>query len=102
MDGAVKKIEPRHLKTPIELNSQADSMRKIGFFIGLFALMVGLLTYDPEITTAPVPVITGILVMLLAIFNLIPEFVPCVQCGKKILKSASTCRFCSTKQDTRG
>ena len=42
------------------------STRKIAFWVGMFSLVMGLLTYDSEVVTAPVPVITGLLVVLLA------------------------------------
>ena len=79
--------------------AKAGTMRKIAFFVGLFALVMGLFTYDQEVATAPVPIITGVLVMLLALFNMIPEFVNCSECGKKIPKKSPMCRFCKTAQD---
>ncbi len=75
------------------------SIRTIAFWVGLISLVMGLLTYDKEVATAVVPIITGALVLLLAAFNLIPEFKPCQSCGKKIPKKQSTCRFCGADQD---
>ena len=68
------------------------------FTIGLFSFVIGLLSYDSEIATAPIPVVTGALVMLLALFNLLPQLKRCISCDKKILKKSETCRFCRAKQ----
>ena len=72
--------------------------RKIAFWIGMFSLVMGLLTYDSEVVTAPVPVITGGLVVLLAVFNLIPSLNECEICKKKIPKSRERCRSCEAEQ----
>lgn len=82
-------------------------MRKIAFWAGLFSLVVGVLTYDREVATAPVPVVTGIIVIILALFNLIPEFNTCGFCGKKVPKKADRCRYCGAdlhdkKNSTKG
>jgi recombinational DNA repair protein (RecF pathway) len=74
------------------------NMRILIFLIGLFSVVVGLHTYDSEIPTAPIPVITGGLVMLLALTGLIPAFKSCRSCGRKIPKKAAVCRFCKTPQ----
>lgn len=74
------------------------SLRSIAFCIGLFSLVVGLLTYDREVATASIPVITGAIVVILAVLNLIPEFKPCVSCRKKIPQKASACRHCGAEQ----
>lgn len=74
------------------------SLRSIAFCLGLFSVVVGLLTYDREVATASVPVVTGAIVIVLAVFNLIPEFKHCVSCQKKIPKKASTCRYCGAGQ----
>lgn len=73
--------------------------RIIAFCIGLFSLAVGLLTYDSEIATSPVPVITGGLVLVLAIFGLIPEFKQCDSCHRRIPKKSEVCRHCGAKQE---
>lgn len=73
------------------------SLRKIAFWIGLFSTVVGLLTYDSEITTALMPIISGIIVMILAIFNLIPEFTACPACHRKNLKTKPCCRHCGAE-----
>lgn len=70
------------------------SMRKIAFWVGLFSTVVGLFTYDSEVSTALMPIITGLAVMVLAIFNLIPEFTNCPACRKKTLKTKPCCRHC--------
>ena len=72
--------------------------RAIAFIVGLISLIAGLQNYDSELATAPVPVITGALVMLLAVFNLLPQVKRCSSCNKKISKKADTCRFCGAKQ----
>jgi hypothetical protein len=72
--------------------------RKIAFWIGMFSLVMGLVTYDSEVVTAPVPVITGGLVVLLAVFNLIPSLNECEICKKKIPKSRERCRSCEAEQ----
>lgn len=72
--------------------------RKIAFWIGMFSLVMGLITYDSEVVTAPVPVITGLLVVLLAVFNLIPSLNECEICKKKIHKSRTRCRNCEAEQ----
>lgn len=75
------------------------SMRKIAFFVGLFALVVGWLTYDSEVATSMVPIVTGGLVVILAVFNLIPEFTACPACGKKNLKKKKFCIHCGQRLD---
>ncbi len=72
--------------------------RTIVFIIGLFSLTIGLLSYDSEVATAAFPVVTGALVMLLAVFNLLPQFKQCHSCNRKILKKVDACRFCGAKQ----
>jgi recombinational DNA repair protein (RecF pathway) len=70
------------------------SMKKIAIFTGLFSLVVGWLTYDSEVATAPMPIIAGLIVIVLAVFGLIPEFVSCPSCGRKNLKSRKECAHC--------
>jgi len=70
------------------------NMKKIAISIGLFSLVVGWLTYDSEVATAPVPIIAGLVVIALAFFGLVPEFVSCPRCGKKNLKSRKECSHC--------
>lgn len=77
------------------------SMRTIAFWVGLISLGMGIATYDKEVATATVPIITGALVLILAIFNLIPEFTTCTACGKKIPKKQTTCRFCGAEQNDK-
>ena len=72
--------------------------RAIAFWIGMFSLVMGLLTYDKEVVTAPVPVVTGGLVVILAVFNLIPSLNECEICKKKIPKSRERCRSCEAEQ----
>ncbi len=78
------------------------SFRKAAFWLGLFALVMGIITYDKEIATSPVPIVTGLLVIILAVTGLLPEFTKCVSCGKKILKKWETCRFCGANQGKHG
>ena len=70
------------------------SMKNIALGIGLFSIIVGWATYDPEIKTAAIPVITGIIVVVLALFGMIPEFVVCKHCGKKSLGTKGVCQHC--------
>ena len=75
------------------------TMRKIAFGVGLFSLVVGLITYDRTVVTAPVPVVTGLLVVVLAVFDLIPELKKeCVACKKKISRNRSRCPYCGARQ----
>ncbi|MBU0729032.1 MAG: zinc ribbon domain-containing protein [Proteobacteria bacterium] len=78
------------------------SLKTIAIAVGFFSLIMGLLTYDTEIPTSPVPVVSGALVILLAVFGLIPELKKCPSCNKKNLKKATTCRHCGVlfHQDT--
>jgi hypothetical protein len=79
----------------------AMSMRRIAFWVGLFSVVVGLITYDRTVVTAPVPIVTGILVIVLAIFNLIPELKKqCVACGMKIARNITHCPHCGARQQT--
>ena len=74
-------------------------MRRIAFWVGLFSLVVGLITYDSKVVTAPVPVVTGMLVVVLAVFDLIPELTKgCVACGKKISRNTTRCPHCGARQ----
>ena len=70
------------------------SLRTIAFVVGLFSLVMGLLTYDTEIPTSPVPVVSGAIVVLLAVFGIIPELKRCPSCNKQNIKKAATCRHC--------
>ena len=72
--------------------------RIAAFAVGLISLTTGLLNYDSSLATAPVPVVTGGLVMLLAIFNLIPQIKRCSSCDRKLPKKAETCRYCGARQ----
>lgn len=73
------------------------SMKNIALSIGLFAVIVGWITYDPEIRTAAIPIITGLAVVVLALFGLIPEFVVCKRCGRKSLGTTEVCPHCNNK-----
>ena len=84
---------------PHELTWSNDMFfRAIAFIIGLISLVAGLRNYDSELATAPVPVIAGALVMLIAVFNLIPQVKRCASCNRKIPKKMDPCRFCGAKQ----
>lgn len=72
--------------------------RVIAFVVGLISLSAGLWTYDSELTTAPVPVVTGALVMLIAVFNLLPQVKRCSSCNRKIPKKRTACPFCGANQ----
>ncbi|AGF79866.1 hypothetical protein UWK_03349 [Desulfocapsa sulfexigens DSM 10523] len=71
--------------------------RVIAFLVGLIAVISGLQNYDSDVATSPLPLILGGLVMLIAIFNLIPQLKRCSSCRKRLPKKAKTCPFC--KQD---
>ena len=73
-------------------------LRAISFIVGLISVIAGLRNYDSALATAPVPVVAGGLVMLLAVFNLIPSFKRCPSCNRKIPSKVDTCRFCGAKQ----
>jgi hypothetical protein len=68
--------------------------RIIAFLVGLISVTVGLLNYDSTLATAPVPVVTGALVILIAAFNLLPKIRRCPFCDKKIPTKSKTCRYC--------
>lgn len=72
--------------------------RAIAFIVGLISVIAGIKSYDSSLATAPVPIITGGLVMLIALFNLLPRIKQCSSCHKKIAQKAETCRFCGSKQ----
>jgi hypothetical protein len=72
--------------------------RAIAFLVGLIAVIAGLQNYDSEVASSPLPLITGGLVMLIAIFNLLPQFKRCTSCSRKIPKKKKTCPFCKTVQ----
>ena len=74
------------------------SMKNIALCVGLFSIIMGWITYDPEIKTSPVPVVTGIIVVILALFGLIPEFVVCKRCGRKSLGTKGHCRYCDDEK----
>ena len=73
------------------------SMKNLALFIGLFSIIIGGITYDPEIKNAAMPVITGLIVVILALFGLIPEFIVCKRCGRKSLGIKGHCRYCEDK-----
>lgn len=75
--------------------------RIIAFSVGLIAVITGLRNYDDSISTASVPIITGGLVIIIALFNLLPKIKRCPSCSKKIANSAKSCRFCGVKQVRR-
>jgi hypothetical protein len=72
--------------------------RVIAFIVGLIAVIAGLQNYDSELATAPVPIITGALVMLIAVFNLMPRVKRCHSCNKKLPQKAEICHYCKAKQ----
>jgi hypothetical protein len=72
--------------------------RVIAFLVGLIAIIAGLQNYDSELATASVPIITGGLVMLIAVFNLLPKIKRCSSCNKRLPKKAETCHYCHAKQ----
>jgi hypothetical protein len=69
-------------------------MKNIALCIGLFSIIMGLVTYDAQIITAAIPIITGTIVVILALFGLIPEFVVCERCGRKSIGTKGHCRYC--------
>lgn len=72
--------------------------RIIAFVVGLIAVIAGVYNYDSNLSTAPLPLITGGLVMLIAVFNLMPRFKQCDSCNKKIPNNRTICPFCKAKQ----
>ena len=70
------------------------SMKNIALCFGFFSIIMGWINYDPEIETAAVPVVTGIIVVILALLGLIPEFDVCKRCGRKSFGTKGHCRFC--------
>lgn len=72
--------------------------RAIAFLVGLISVIAGVRNYDSELATALVPIVTGGLVMLIAVFNLIPQIKRCSSCNKRLPKKMKICRFCSAKQ----
>jgi hypothetical protein len=70
------------------------SMRKIALWVGLFSLAMGLFTYDSEVATAPVPVVTGAVVVVFALLGWIPEPRRCASCGRISFGSGSRCSRC--------
>jgi len=71
--------------------------RVIAFIVGLIAVIKGVLSYDSSLPSAPVPIVLGGLVMLIALFNLMPKIKRCPSCSKKIPNKAETCRHCGAK-----
>lgn len=72
--------------------------RVIAFLVGLIAIVTGVRSYDAEVSSASLPIILGGLVMLIGIFNLIPQFKRCTSCNKKIPQKTTTCPFCKKDQ----
>jgi|GEM_PF-988777 hypothetical protein len=72
--------------------------RVIAFLVGLIAVITGLQHYDSSDSWSLLPLITGGLVIIIAIFNLMPQFKRCISCGKKIPKKTVHCPFCKTDQ----
>ncbi len=71
--------------------------RVIAFLVGLIAIVRGFSSYDSSQSTALLPIITGGIVMIIAIFNLLPKIKRCPSCDKKIPNKAEICRFCGKK-----
>lgn len=69
----------------------------IALWIGFFSLVMGLLTYDSEVVTAPVPVVSGGIVIILAVLGWIPEPRRCPACGKMNLGRTDRCSNCGAK-----
>ena len=72
--------------------------RIIAFLVGLIAIIAGLKNYDSEIATAPLPVVTGALVIFIAVFNLLPKTKLCTSCKKRLPHKADTCHHCHATQ----
>lgn len=68
--------------------------RAIAFLVGLISLTAGIINYDSQLASAPVPIISGLLVMVIAVFNLLPKIRRCPFCNKKIPTRSKTCRYC--------
>ncbi len=74
------------------------NFRSISFVIGIFSITMGIISYNSEVSTAKLPIILGVIVLFMAVFNLIPELKRCSSCYKRILKKAEHCRHCGKKQ----
>jgi len=72
--------------------------RGISFLVGLIAVVSGIRNYDSEVASSPLPIILGGLVILIAVFNLVPQLKKCSICNKKIPKKATHCPFCKNDQ----
>jgi len=82
----------------IKTGSSKMFFRVIAFLVGLIAVVTGMNNYDSEVASSPLPVILGGVVMLIAVFNLIPQFKRCSSCRRKIPQKATHCPFCKTDQ----
>ncbi len=72
--------------------------RVIAFLVGLIAVIAGYKNYDSTVSSSAIPVILGGLVMLIGVFNLIPQIKRCSSCGKKIPQKAIRCHYCKNNQ----
>ena len=72
--------------------------RAIAFLVGLIAVIAGLWNYDSDVASSPIPIISGGLVMLIGMFNLIPKLKRCISCRKKLPKKKKICPSCGTEQ----
>lgn len=68
--------------------------RVIAFLVGVISLTTGIINYDSKLASAPVPVISGLVVIIIAVFNLLPKIRRCPYCDKKIPTKSKTCRYC--------
>jgi hypothetical protein len=70
------------------------SMKNTALCIGLFAIIMGWVNYGPEIETAAVPVVTAIIVVILALLGQIPEMVTCERLRPKRFGKKGHCQAC--------
>ena len=73
-------------------------LRVVAFLVGLIAVIAGYVNYDSTVSSSTIPIILGGLVMLIGIFNLIPQIKRCSSCRKKIPYKAIRCHYCKSNQ----
>ena len=60
------------------------SMKNLALCIGFFSIIMGWVNYDPEIETAVLPVVTGIIVVILALLARFPNLSPVNAAVRKV------------------
>jgi uncharacterized membrane protein len=59
-------------------------MKNLALCIGFFSIIMGWVNYDPEIETAVLPVVTGIIVVILALLARFPNLSPVNAAVRKV------------------